>query len=313
MFIDEIRLEASGGNGGDGCASFARRKYQPFAGPDGGDGGNGGSVIMRATRAKDSLDHLRRFEAVAPDGAPGAGNLRIGARGPDLLVDVPPGTLAFRAVHGDLVGEVRGGGEQFTLARGGRGGRGNPHFSTGGRRTPKEAEAGRHGQQKAYLLRYRIYADCALIEDPYADSALLPRLLGKDPAMIEYDLYARKPRWIRVEHDYREYDVAYIPCLFGGDAQIESPLLPHAYWASHVFVNLGPAAEGTELAATALLELLDGQPLRRLELITLCGVSGLDSAPLITSEDQDGTADISLASGDALNHFHGQLTGGTVS
>jgi GTP-binding protein len=313
VFTDELMLMAVGGTGGDGCASFARRKYQPFAGPDGGDGGNGGNVIMRATRAKDSLDHLRVFRAVAPDGGSGQSNLRIGARGDNLYVDVPPGTMAFRAVHDDLVGQVRTGGEEFRLAKGGRGGRGNPHFSTGGRRSPKEAEAGRTGQEQNYLLRYRIYADCALIEDPFAPSALLPRLLDKDPAEIEYDLYARKPRWVRVQHEYREYDVAYIPAMFDETAPPEVPLLPHVYWSSRICINLDPDSEPAPVWAAELLEALDSLPLRRLELVTVCGAGSLASAPLITSEVLDETADIVLATGGELEHFFGQLTGGTVS
>jgi len=313
MFVDEIDLVASGGSGGDGCASFARRKYQPFAGPDGGDGGDGGSVVLRSTRARDSLDHLRNFTAVAPPGAPGASNLKIGARGSDLAVEVPPGTMAFRMPHGDRVGEVRGGGEEYVLAKGGRGGRGNPHFATGGRRAPKQAEAGKPGAEHSFLLRYRIFADCALVENPYSPSALLPELLGKDPREIDTALYWRKPRWVRVEHDYRKYDVAYIPAAYSEHGALESALLPHVYWAAHLFFNIDADSEGAQETAGALLAQLDSLPLRRLQLITIAGVGNLDSAPLITSEEFEGTADIALAQSNALNHFNGQLTGGTVS
>ena len=39
-------MEVFGGDGGDGCMSFAKYPHVEFAGPDGGDGGNGGHVIF---------------------------------------------------------------------------------------------------------------------------------------------------------------------------------------------------------------------------------------------------------------------------
>ena len=47
-FIDEVAIDVSAGNGGNGCMSFRRLKNIPKGGPDGGDGGKGGSVYLKA-------------------------------------------------------------------------------------------------------------------------------------------------------------------------------------------------------------------------------------------------------------------------
>ena len=54
-FVDRVVLHATGGDGGDGCASIHREKFKPLAGPDGGNGGNGGSVILESVFALPGL------------------------------------------------------------------------------------------------------------------------------------------------------------------------------------------------------------------------------------------------------------------
>lgn len=54
-FVDQIRVHAKAGDGGNGCCSFRREKFVPRGGPDGGDGGRGGDIILVADHDVDSL------------------------------------------------------------------------------------------------------------------------------------------------------------------------------------------------------------------------------------------------------------------
>ncbi len=222
MLVDELQIECIGGKGGNGSVHFARRKYQPFGGPDGGDGGDGGSVMLLGRRDTDSLyelrAHVRRYGPfVAEPGKPGAENLMIGAHGRDNDVPVPLGTLAFESDTGREIGHIRASGERLTAAKGGRGGRGNPKFATGQLRAPKHAEEGRPGEERNIDLLYRIFADTALLEPLYATyAALLPAVAKRHSEELDYELYLRRPRWLRIEHEYQLYDVAFLPLLCSG-------------------------------------------------------------------------------------------------
>jgi len=55
MFVDQVKIQVTGGRGGHGCMSFRREKYVPKGGPDGGDGGDGGSIILVARHGVNSL------------------------------------------------------------------------------------------------------------------------------------------------------------------------------------------------------------------------------------------------------------------
>jgi GTP-binding protein len=92
-FIDEARIEAIAGNGGNGSASFRREKFMPFGGPDGGDGGRGGSVFAVADRNINTLiDYRYAKKHVARNGErPGLGLLRRGGRRRHAAM--PVGTL----------------------------------------------------------------------------------------------------------------------------------------------------------------------------------------------------------------------------
>ncbi|MBN2081280.1 hypothetical protein JW859_03635 [bacterium] len=317
VFLDEISLMARAGNGGDGSVHFARRKYQPYAGPDGGDGGKGGDVLLVGDRGLDSLEHLRRFKAEAQPGAAGSGNLKIGAGGADCPVAVPLGTIAYQLPREFELGAVTAGGAELTLARGGRGGKGNPHYATGSRRTPKLAESGREGEELEALLRYRIYAESALIEPGLDHGALLlPRLLGRDYAAVDWPLYQARPRWARVKHDYNAYDVAYLPAELNDDGTLLVGYIEHAYWAQSLVINLLPLDELAEAAWPALAAELTELPLRRCEQIVV-----LADRPLFKpwQRENDGGQPVEIAcleltpADDSMAVFAAQLLGGTVS
>src|SRR5881397_3495790 len=95
MLYDRATIHVQAGAGGNGCVSFRREAHVPKGGPDGGDGGSGGDVVLAADRNVASLlafrDHPHRRAA---SGKHGSGNRRHGARGEDLIVPVPEGTIA---------------------------------------------------------------------------------------------------------------------------------------------------------------------------------------------------------------------------
>jgi GTPase len=271
VFLDELRITAQAGNGGNGSVHFARRKYQPFGGPDGGDGGNGGDVVLVGSRDVESLDHLRNVSVRGKDGVGGGPNLCIGAHGPEYAAPVPLGTCVRSAENSDWLGAVCHSGERFVLAHGGKGGNGNPHYATGRRRAPKIAGPGKPGDAIEAQLSYRIYCDCALAEpgEP-RPLTLLPRLLGQEPQALNYDLYRRKPRWVRLERDFQRYDVAFLPLDLDALGGVAGQLLRHAYWAKHLFVNLLPLDILAETTWRAVWEILQAVELQRLERLTVC-------------------------------------------
>ncbi len=316
VFIDELSIEAQGGRGGNGCVHFARRKYQPHGGPDGGDGGRGGNVVMVGARSVDSLAGPGHRRCRAEAGGAGEGNLRHGAAGADVMLEVPLGTLAYAMPAGRELGSVTSNGQQLVLARGGRGGKGNPHFATGGRRSPKDAEAGKEGQRGECLLRYRIYADTALVEPVLEHSRLLlPQLTGRSFADTDWTLYRRKPRWVRVEHEYRHYDIAYLPAEALDDGELALQFIAHLYWAQSIVVNLLPLEELAGEYWAGLSRALHDLPLRRCRSLTvLAGDEAFEPWTLDTEEEAAEVRCLAVGPRDDSHAvLAAQLSGGAVS
>ncbi len=219
MFVDECDIEVLAGDGGAGCVSFRREKYIPRGGPDGGDGGDGGSVLLRVNPHLRTLSHLRhvpRFQA--GHGRPGMGRQMFGARGETVVVEVPPGTVVRDAQTGELVADAVDAEQEWVLARGGKGGRGNVHFKRPDRRTPRIAEEGRPGQTRRLHLTLRLLADVGLIGLPNAGkSTLLSRLSNAKPKIADYPFTTLAPiLGIVPVGDYGSLVLADLPGLIEG-------------------------------------------------------------------------------------------------
>jgi GTP-binding protein len=146
MFIDRVVVRVDAGTGGSGASSFRREKFVPMGGPDGGDGGRGGDVLVRADPNLNTLlDFTYRDHWKAERGDHGSGSNRSGRSGDSVVLPVPPGTIIRDAETGAMLGEVLEEGETITVARGGRGGRGNAKFASATTRPPRVG-AGRRGR-----------------------------------------------------------------------------------------------------------------------------------------------------------------------
>jgi GTP-binding protein len=221
MFVDRVKIFVKGGDGGRGCVSFRREPYVPRGGPDGGNGGPGGSVFLQAVSHQNTLLPLRyHTEYRAERGEHGGPQNRTGAGGDDVIIAVPPGTMAAEEATGLALGEVLAEGERLLLARGGRGGKGNRAFLSNRNRAPREAEPGEPGQERWLRLDLHLIADVGLLGFPNAGkSTLLSRLSAARPKIGDYPFTTLSPVLGVVEADGDGYVVADIPGIIEGAHQ----------------------------------------------------------------------------------------------
>ncbi|MEM6692988.1 MAG: Obg family GTPase CgtA, partial [Planctomycetota bacterium] len=221
MFVDRIELHMIAGKGGDGCSSMRREKYVPRGGPDGGDGGDGASIILRAQTGVNSLAALANRQTYkATSGGPGQGSMRHGRNGKDMLLLVPPGTAVIDAEHDFVIRDLGCDGEEFVIARGGKGGRGNAHFKSATNRAPRQAVPGEMGEERRVILELKSIADVGLVGKPNAGkSTLLSRLSAARPEIADYPFTTKHPNLGIVERGDRSFVMADIPGLIEGASE----------------------------------------------------------------------------------------------
>ena len=219
-FVDEAQVHVKAGNGGAGSVSFRREAHVPKGGPDGGDGGQGGDVWLVADRNVASLlafrDHPHR---AAGSGTHGAGKGRHGARGGDLMVGVPEGTVV-RDPEGRVVADLVHATDRYLAARGGAGGRGNARFLSNRRRAPAFAEQGEVGEERYLDLELKLMADVALVGFPNAGkSTFISRISAAKPKIADYPFTTLEPHLGVVRFGGQEFVVADIPGLIEGASE----------------------------------------------------------------------------------------------
>ena len=222
MFVDRVIIELQAGKGGDGCSSLRREKYVPRGGPDGGDGGDGGSLILEARLGVNSLAAFaNRRMYRAPKGMPGQGALRHGRNGRNQTLLVPPGTTVIDAEHGFVIKDLKMHGEQFVVARGGKGGKGNAHFKSSTNRTPRERTLGELGEVRDVILELKSIADVGLVGKPNAGkSTLLSRVSSARPEIADYPFTTKHPNLGIVDvAGERSFVMADIPGLIEGASE----------------------------------------------------------------------------------------------
>jgi GTP-binding protein len=220
--MDTVTLYAEAGDGGSGCCSFRREKFIPYGGPDGGDGGHGGDVILRGNRDDSSLLHI--FYAPhqrAERGVHGKGKCLYGQNGKDCVVTVPLGTEVWDTEANVMLGDIVAHGQDLTVARGGRGGWGNPHWKTATHQAPREHTPGEPGERKTLRLKLKIIADLGLVGLPNAGkSSLLTVLSDAHPKVAAYPFTTLNPIIGTMMVDgYAHATLADIPGLIEGAHQ----------------------------------------------------------------------------------------------
>jgi GTP-binding protein len=235
MFADHVRILAAAGDGGDGSRSFRREAHVPRGGPDGGDGGDGGDVVLVAEPGMTTLGEFRRRRHIrATPGGAGTGRKAHGRNGSDVVVPVPPGTVAriapdAKGEPGAWLGELLAPGDRLIVARGGRGGRGNVHFATPTHRAPTHFEKGQPGEERWIELELKLIADIGLVGAPNAGkSTLLAALTAARPEVASYPFTTTSPNLgVLVFDDERSAVIADVPGLIEGAS--EGHGLGHAF------------------------------------------------------------------------------------
>ncbi|OWY21444.1 GTPase ObgE [Sphingobacteriales bacterium UPWRP_1] len=218
-FVDYVKVCCRSGKGGSGSVHLHRAKYQPKGGPDGGNGGRGGHIILRGNAQLWTLLHLKyRKHVIADDGVNGSGNLKTGANGKDVVLEVPLGTVAKDAETGEIDIEITEDGQEVVWVPGGRGGMGNAHFKTATNQTPRYAQPGEPGQEIWKILELKLLADVGLVGFPNAGkSTLLAAVSAAKPEIADYPFTTLVPNLGMVSYrGDRSFVMADIPGIIEG-------------------------------------------------------------------------------------------------
>ena len=219
MFIDQAKIFARAGDGGNGCSSFRREKYVPFGGPDGGDGGKGASIIFEAHRHLTTLIDFRyRQHYTAKRGGHGEGNNRHGKDAQDVIVRVPIGTVV-RDIEEDVeLADLTEDGIIAVVARGGKGGRGNGKRATSTNQAPTRADPGIPGEARWLHLELKLLADVGLVGFPNAGkSSLIAAISAAKPKIASYPFTTLTPQLGMVSWgDEQHFVLADIPGIIKG-------------------------------------------------------------------------------------------------
>jgi len=227
MFYDHTKIYVKAGAGGNGSIHFRREKFTPYGGPDGGDGGRGGSVYIEANSNLNTLiDYRYHQHFKATPGGAGARQKMHGAKGEDIVLKVPRGTIIRDADTHELIADLVDEGQRVMVARGGRGGLGNVHFATATHQAPREAQNGEPGEERWLSLELRLIADIGLVGYPNAGkSTLLSVVTAAEPKIADYPFTTLSPNLGVVavgqpgSGDEFSFVLADIPGLIEGAAQ----------------------------------------------------------------------------------------------
>ncbi|MEA1873722.1 MAG: GTPase ObgE [Bacteroidota bacterium] len=221
-FIDYVKIFCRSGKGGAGSAHFRREKFIAKGGPDGGDGGRGGHIILKGSRNRWTLLHLKyQKHHYAEHGGHGASALKSGADGNDVIIEVPMGTVAKDVETGEVLVEVMEDGQEYILLEGGKGGRGNNHFKTSTNQTPRYAQPGIPEQEAWIILELKVLADVGLVGFPNAGkSTLLANISAAKPKIANYAFTTLTPNLGIISYrDRQSFVMADIPGIIEGAAE----------------------------------------------------------------------------------------------
>ena len=219
-FVDQVTLHLRAGNGGDGCTSIKREKFKPLAGPDGADGGHGGSISLVADPSVTTLlDYHFQPHRHGGDGGDGAGDFRNGAKGADVKLPVPVGTVV-RNAKGLPIADLDEPGMELVVAEGGVGGLGNAALASSKRKAPGFHLLGVPGWQGDIILELKTVADVALVGYPSAGkSSLIAAMSAARPKIADYPFTTLHPNLGVVQAGETRYTIADVPGLIEGASE----------------------------------------------------------------------------------------------
>ncbi|MHA8109970.1 GTPase ObgE [Lactobacillaceae bacterium Melli_B4] len=219
MFVDQVKIKVQAGKGGDGVVGWRREKYVPNGGPAGGDGGHGGNVVFKVDSGMNTLmdfHYSQKFKAT--NGNNGGSKKMTGRSGDDLVIDVPEGTSIYNDDNNHLICDLVNPGDEYIVANGGRGGRGNTHFASAKNSAPEIAENGEPGEEFNVRLELKVLADVGLVGFPsVGKSTLLSTVTSSKPKVAEYHFTTLVPNLGMVRlNDGRDFVIADLPGLIEG-------------------------------------------------------------------------------------------------
>lgn len=174
MFQDEVKIKVIAGKGGDGCTSFRREKFVEMGGPNGGNGGKGASIIFKTDPGLRTLIDLHMMKQIKGDkGTNGKGSNRNGANTEDVYISVPMGTTIYDDENNIVLADLTKENEEYVVARGGRGGRGNRAFATHDNPAPRMSELGEPGESLIVRCELKVLADVGLVGMPSVGKSTL--------------------------------------------------------------------------------------------------------------------------------------------
>ena len=224
MFVDEVEIRVEAGNGGDGCTAFRREKFVPMGGPYGGNGGHGSDIIFKVDEGLHTLLDLRYQKLIkGKKGENGKGKNQHGKGADPVIIKVPQGTVVTDLDTGLIIADLSKKDDQETIAKGGRGGRGNTAFKTQTNTAPDYSENGEEGEKKNLKVEVKMLADVGLVGLPSVGKSTIISMVSRSkPKIAAYHFTTLTPNLGVVKaSDGRSFVMADLPGLIEGASEGE--------------------------------------------------------------------------------------------
>jgi GTP-binding protein len=215
-FIDEIKIYAEAGRGGDGVVRWRQEKFIPRGGPSGGDGGRGGDFFVLAVRDVNMLSKYKaKKQFIASRGEDGGNKSLHGKNGEDFVLELPIGSVITN-LETEEAWSLLEEGQKILLLRGGYGGFGNEHFKSSTNTTPQECKPGQDGEKGDFKIELELFADIGLVGLPNAGkSSLLNSITNAEAKVADYAFTTLDPNL----GDFYGYIIADIPGIIEGASE----------------------------------------------------------------------------------------------
>lgn len=215
-FIDEMKIEATAGRGGDGVVRWRQEKFIPKGGPAGGDAGRGGDFYILSVRDVHILSKYKTKKSFSAGRGEDGGNKSLhGKNGEDFILELPVGSIITN-LDTDEKWQLEKEGQKILLLRGGYGGFGNEHFKSSTNTTPKESREGQEGEKGNFKIELELFADLGFVGLPNAGkTSLLNTLTNAEARVGDYAFTTLDPNL----GDFYGYIIADIPGIIEGASE----------------------------------------------------------------------------------------------